>query len=70
MSESVKNHTGPVGVADTEANLLNQEVFDELCGLWDQKAAARMQGNWESTQLRPPVSVEEVEDAYFGMGGD
>jgi hypothetical protein len=70
MSESVKHLTGPVGVADSEANLLNQEVFDELCSLWDQKAAARMQANWRMTQLRPPVSVEEVDDAYFGIGGD
>ena len=70
MSESVKNHTGPVGVADIAANLRSQAVFDELSSAWDRLAATEMMHVWERTQLRAPVNAAEVEDVFFQEGGD
>lgn len=70
MSESVKNPTGPVGLAEHEAILTNSDVFDELCRTWDQKVALEMMDKWEKTQVRAPIDALEVEDVFLEKGGD
>jgi hypothetical protein len=67
-----KSKPGPfctprTGVA---AGRAHPKIEEELVKIWGRKDAERLLKLWRETQVRGPYNVGEIEDLFFGIGGD
>lgn len=51
---------------DIEQIPKEDRILKRLVRVWGQNNANKMVREWNRTQVRAPLSIEEIEDVYFG----
>ena len=51
---------------DIEQIPKEDRILKRLVRIWGQNNANKMVSEWNRTQVRAPLSIEEIEDVYFG----